>query len=46
MFIRRSAMVYAKQRRWQEAMAALDDGRKLDPNFAPIYNYRAKIHFQ
>jgi tetratricopeptide (TPR) repeat protein len=39
-------MVYAKQRRWQEAMAELDAGLKLDPNFAPIYNYRAKIHFQ
>jgi protein O-mannosyl-transferase len=39
-------MVYAKQQRWAEAMDALNQGEKLDPKFAPIYNYRAKIHFR
>jgi tetratricopeptide (TPR) repeat protein len=39
-------MVYAKQRRWPEALDALGAAEKLDPGFAPIYNYRAKIHFQ
>lgn len=39
-------MEYAKQGRWDEAMEALNKGQKLDPTFAPIYNYRAKIHFQ
>jgi len=39
------AMVYAKQRRFAEAMDALNTAAKLDPNFAATYNYRAKIHF-
>jgi protein O-mannosyl-transferase len=39
------AMVYAKQRRFPEAMEALNTAARLDPNFAPTYNYRAKIHF-
>lgn len=39
-------MVYAKQQRWAEAMDALNAGEKIDSKFAPLYNYRAKIHFQ
>jgi protein O-mannosyl-transferase len=38
-------MVYAKQRRFTEAMEALNMAAKLDPNFGATYNYRAKIHF-
>jgi tetratricopeptide (TPR) repeat protein len=38
-------MVYAKQRRFAEAMDALNMAAKLDPNFGATYNYRAKIHF-
>ena len=36
-------MVYAKQKRWQEALAALAQAEKLDPNWAPTYDYRATI---
>jgi protein O-mannosyl-transferase len=39
-------MVYAKRQRWQEAIDALNTGEKLDPKFAAIYNYRAKVYFQ
>jgi protein O-mannosyl-transferase len=39
-------MVYARQRRWDEALAALNQAEKLNPNWAPTYNYRAKIYFQ
>jgi tetratricopeptide (TPR) repeat protein len=40
------AMVYAKQQRWADALEALNHAEKIDPNFAPLYNYRAKVHFQ
>lgn len=39
-------MVYAKQRRWDEALAALAAAEKIDPTWAPTFNYRAKIYFQ
>ncbi len=40
------AKVYAEETRWSEALAALGTAEKIDPSFAPIYNYRAKIHFK
>jgi protein O-mannosyl-transferase len=39
-------MVYAKQRRWDEALAALAAAEKIDPTWAPTFSYRAKINFQ
>jgi tetratricopeptide (TPR) repeat protein len=39
-------MVYAKQRRWEEALQALNAAEKADASWAPTYNYRAKIYFQ
>ncbi len=39
-------MVFAKQRRWDEALAALASAERVDPKWAPTYNYRAKIYFQ
>lgn len=39
-------MIYAKQRRWPEALEALAMAQKIDPGWAPTYNYRAKIYFQ
>jgi Tfp pilus assembly protein PilF len=38
------AKVYAGNRRWVEANDALSTAEKLDPNFAPTYWYRGKIH--
>ncbi len=40
------AKVYAEQSRWSDAREALDTAQKIDPNFATIYNYRAKIHYK
>ncbi|HXM45616.1 MAG TPA: hypothetical protein VN924_30545 [Bryobacteraceae bacterium] len=37
------AMVYAKQSRWQDALAALDQAGKLDPNYDMIYDTRGGI---
>jgi protein O-mannosyl-transferase len=40
------AMVYAKRAQWAEALQALEAAESIDPKFAPIYNYRAKIHLK
>ena len=37
------AMVYAKQSRWPEALEALAQAEKLDPNYAITYYYRGGI---
>ena len=39
-------MIYAKQKRYPEALDALAQAEKIDPGWAPTYNYRAKIKFQ
>jgi len=39
-------MIYAKQRRYDEALEALARAEKINPAWAPTYNYRAKIRFQ
>ncbi|HUB34345.1 MAG TPA: tetratricopeptide repeat protein [Bryobacteraceae bacterium] len=39
-------MVYAKQRRWAQALGALNAAEQINPRWAPTYNYRAKIYFQ
>lgn len=39
-------MVYAQQGKRAEALEALAAAEKLDANWAPTYNYRAKVHFQ
>ncbi len=39
-------MIYAKQRRYPEALDALATAEKIDPNWPQTYNYRAKIYFQ
>jgi Tfp pilus assembly protein PilF len=39
-------MVYAQRGQRAEALEALAAAEKADPNWAPTYNYRAKIHFQ
>jgi hypothetical protein len=36
-------MLYAKQRKWQEAVAALAQAEKIDPNFDMTYVYRGNI---
>ncbi|MFN7993004.1 MAG: tetratricopeptide repeat protein [Bryobacteraceae bacterium] len=36
-------MVYAKRSQWPEALAALDQAEKLDPNYAYSYYYRGGI---
>jgi tetratricopeptide (TPR) repeat protein len=40
------AKVYAEQSRWTDALDALNTAQRIDPNFAMIYNYRAKIHYK
>jgi Tfp pilus assembly protein PilF len=37
-------MVYAKQSKWQEALAALDQGQKIDPRFDVTYLYRGNVY--
>ncbi len=39
-------MIYAKQRRYPEALDALATAEKIDPSWPQTYNYRAKIYFQ
>lgn len=39
-------MIYAKERRYPDALEALAQAEKMNPAWAPTYNYRAKIHFQ
>jgi len=39
-------MIYAQRGQRAEALSALAQAEKIDPNWAPTYNYRAKIHFQ
>jgi tetratricopeptide (TPR) repeat protein len=39
-------MVYAQRGQRAEALEALAAAEKADPNWAPTFNYRAKIHFQ
>lgn len=39
-------MIYAKQRQYSEALEALAQAEKINPGWAPTYNYRAKIRFQ
>ena len=39
-------MVHAQRGQRAEALEALAAAEKADPNWAPTYNYRAKIHFQ
>jgi Tfp pilus assembly protein PilF len=36
-------MLYAKQRKWQEALAALAQAEKIDPSFEMTYVYRGNI---
>ena len=37
-------MVYAKQSKWQEALAALERAEKIDPRFDVTYLYRGNIY--
>jgi protein O-mannosyl-transferase len=37
-------MVYAKQSKWQEALAALEQAEKIDPRFDVTYLYRGNIY--
>ena len=37
-------MIYAKQRKRDQAMAALDTAEKLDPSFEMIYVYRGNLY--
>lgn len=37
-------MVYAKQSKWQEALAALEQAEKIDPRFDITYLYRGNIY--
>lgn len=37
-------MVYAKQSKWQEALAALETAEKIDPRFDVTYLYRGNIY--
>jgi tetratricopeptide (TPR) repeat protein len=39
-------MIYVQLRRRTEALDALATAQRLDPNWAPTYNYRAKLYFQ
>jgi tetratricopeptide (TPR) repeat protein len=39
-------MIYAQRGQRTEALDALGQAEKLDPKWAPTYNYRAKVHFQ
>ena len=39
------AMIYAKRRRWSEALDALAIAERLDPSYAVTYAYRGKIFF-
>jgi tetratricopeptide (TPR) repeat protein len=39
-------MIHASLSQWPEALEALAQAEKLDPNLAFPYNYRAKIHMQ
>jgi tetratricopeptide (TPR) repeat protein len=39
-------MIYVQLRRRTEALDSLAMAQKLDPGWAPTYNYRAKLHFQ
>lgn len=37
------ALVYGKQKQWTEAMQALDEGQKYDPNYDMIFAYRGNV---
>jgi protein O-mannosyl-transferase len=37
-------MVYAKQSKWQEALAALEQAERIDPRFDVTYLYRGNIY--
>lgn len=37
-------MVYAKNRRWSEALQALDIAQKIDPGYAMTYAYRGGVY--
>jgi tetratricopeptide (TPR) repeat protein len=39
-------MIHAQRGQRAEALEALAQAEKLDPKWAPTYNYRAKVHFQ
>jgi tetratricopeptide (TPR) repeat protein len=39
-------MIHAQLAHRAEALDALAQAEKLDPKWAPTYNYRAKVHFQ
>jgi tetratricopeptide (TPR) repeat protein len=39
-------MIYAKQRQYTDALDALSQAEKINPGWAPTFNYRAKIRFQ
>jgi protein O-mannosyl-transferase len=39
-------MIYAKRREYPEALEALAQAEKINPGWAPTFNYRAKIKFQ
>ena len=37
-------MVYAKQSKWQEALAALEQAERINPRFDVTYLYRGNIY--
>jgi tetratricopeptide (TPR) repeat protein len=39
-------MIYAKQKQYPQALEALEEAEKINPAWAPTFNYRAKIRFQ
>ena len=39
-------MIHAQRGQRAEALQALGQAERLDPKWAPTYNYRAKVHFQ
>jgi tetratricopeptide (TPR) repeat protein len=39
-------MIYVQRKQRAEALDALATAQKIDPNWAPTYNYRAKLYFQ
>src|SRR5207253_733736 len=38
-------MVYAKHSKWEEALTALAQAERIDPNFEMTYVYRGQIFF-
>jgi tetratricopeptide (TPR) repeat protein len=39
-------MIYVQERQTEQALEALATAQKLDPGWAPTYNYRGKLYFQ